>query len=130
MNKAIEWIIFITENYAEMKSFYADILELAVLRDIPEEEFTQFQTGELFLAVYGKREVEKLMGSPVLGKPGSTIYSLGESSDVDSDYQQLAAKGVQFMTHPKTQPWGQRVAYFKDPDGNIWEIQQWIQKSS
>lgn len=23
---------------------------------------------------------------------------------------------------PKTTEWGQTVAYFKDPDGNIWEI--------
>ena len=23
---------------------------------------------------------------------------------------------------PKTTEWGQTVAYFKDPDGNIWEV--------
>jgi len=25
-----------------------------------------------------------------------------------------------------TQAWGQRTAYFGDPDGHLWEIQEWI----
>ena len=37
---------------------------------------------------------------------------------------QLKMKGVEIFEGPKTTPWGQKVAYFKDPDGNIWEISE------
>jgi|SRR3989344_6054313 len=127
MNTNLEWVLLITEQYAAMKAFYKKTLGFPIERDVREEEFTQFKLNNCFLAIYGKRFVEKLF--PITGKPGAAIYSFGESKDVDTDYQQLKEKGVQFIKEPKTQPWGQRTAYFTDPDGNIWEIQQWIKKS-
>lgn len=124
----VEWIILITGRYGAMKTFYRDVLKFPIERDVPEEEFTQFKAENCFIAVYGKRFVEKLLGPGHVGSPGGAIYTLGESGDVDLLYQQLQANGVQFIDKPKTQPWGQRTAYFTDPDGNIWEIQQWIKK--
>ncbi len=126
MNTTVQWILLITEKYETMKAFYKDTLGFPIERNVPEEEFTQFKLENCFLAIYGKRFAEKLF--PIIGKPGAAIYSFGESKDVDTDYQQLKEKGVQFIKEPETQPWGQRTAYFTDPDGNIWEIQQWIQK--
>lgn len=128
MKSNIEWIIFSTENYQKMKSFYTNILGFSIERDVPNEEFTQFKTEHCFVAIYGKKFVEKILGKPITGKSGSTIYTFKESENIDTDYQQLQANGVQFMKGPETQPWGQRTAYFTDPDGNIWEIQQWIKK--
>ena len=37
-------------------------------------------------------------------------------------YQQLKARGVEFLRPPADQPWGLRTSYFADPDGNFWEI--------
>lgn len=42
--------------------------------------------------------------------------------DVDREFAELEAKGVHFVTAPTTHPWGQRIAYFEDPEGNLWEI--------
>lgn len=36
----------------------------------------------------------------------------------------LKEKGVKFFEGPKTTAWGQKVAYFNDPDGNIWEVSE------
>ena len=33
---------------------------------------------------------------------------------------------IAFIKEPITHSWGQRTAYFTDPDGHIWEIQQWL----
>lgn len=126
MNLSIEWIILITTNYAAMKAFYRDIVEFPIVRDVPNEEFTQFKTEYCYLAIYGKQFVSKLIGEKYVGKSGGAIYTFKESKNIDADYEQLRAKGVQFIKEPITQPWGQRTAYFADPDGNIWEIQQWI----
>lgn len=45
--------------------------------------------------------------------------------NVDRNYQQLQAKGVQFLGKPFTyNPPGYRVAFFRDPEGNILELYQ------
>lgn len=128
MNTSLEWVILITKQYPAMKAFYKKTLGFPIERDVPDEEFTQFKLRNCNLAIYGKQFVETLLGSKNSGTPGGAIYSFGASDNVDLLYQQLRAKGVQFIKEPETQAWGQRTAYFTDPDGNIWEIQQWIQK--
>jgi lactoylglutathione lyase len=43
--------------------------------------------------------------------------------DVDAAYQELTAKGIAFGTQPMDRPlWGIRTAHFRDPDGNLIEI--------
>jgi len=42
--------------------------------------------------------------------------------DVDALYEELRAKGVEFLRAPEDRWWGKRCAHFKDPDGNVWEI--------
>ena len=37
--------------------------------------------------------------------------------DVEATYRQLRARGVEFLSEPKKQPWG-TFATMKDPDGN------------
>jgi predicted enzyme related to lactoylglutathione lyase len=37
--------------------------------------------------------------------------------DVQATYRQLTARGVEFVSPPQKQPWGE-FAIFKDPDGN------------
>lgn len=49
-------------------------------------------------------------------------------NDVDKEYEELKAKGVHFVKPPTTFPWGQRIAYFEDPEGNLWEISHFIKK--
>lgn len=48
--------------------------------------------------------------------------------DVDKEYADLSAKGVHFLKKPTTHEWGQRLAYFEDPEGNLWEISTFIEK--
>jgi lactoylglutathione lyase len=48
--------------------------------------------------------------------------------NVDKEYEELNAKGVRFLKTPETHPWGQRIAYFEDPEGHIWEISTFLKK--
>jgi predicted enzyme related to lactoylglutathione lyase len=43
--------------------------------------------------------------------------------DADAAYAELSARGVDVGDGPEDLPWG-RFVYFKDPDGNKWNIQQ------
>ena len=125
---SIEWIILVTDVFATSRQFYKDTLGLPIVRESIAEQFVQFQMKHCYLAVYGRAEVEKLVGRKTTGKPGSAIYAFEEVGDVDAVYSDLAARGVVFIKKPQTQPWDQRTAYFTDPDGHIWEIQKWIKK--
>lgn len=42
--------------------------------------------------------------------------------DVDKAYEELRLRGVQFIRPPEDRSWGVRCAYFRDPDGHVWEI--------
>lgn len=125
MNTGVAWIILITDNYADSRSFYADTLSFPIEREVVADEFCQFTLPNCRLAIYGRAHAQKLITTYQLGGAGGAIYSFPESENFDSDYQSLLAKGVHFIAEPSTQPWGQRTAYFTDPDGHIWELQQW-----
>jgi len=124
----IEWIILVTDHFKASYTFYKDTLGFTVVRETQKEEFCQFSLEHGFLAIYGRTAMEKLVGKEHIKTAGGAIYTFAESEDIDRQYEDLKRKGVVFLTQPTTQPWGQRTAYFADPDGHIWEIQQWIKK--
>lgn len=45
--------------------------------------------------------------------------------DVDAAYEELKAKGAEFIRAPEDRWWGMRCAHFRDPEGNVWEIHKW-----
>jgi catechol 2,3-dioxygenase-like lactoylglutathione lyase family enzyme len=44
--------------------------------------------------------------------------------DIESAYQELRSKGVQFKSQPEEAQWGAREAVFTDPDGNELQLVQ------
>ena len=50
-------------------------------------------------------------------QPGSSFNGALACDNVEQTYQELVAKGVEFISPPQKQPWG-TFAKFKDPDGN------------
>jgi len=125
MDKKLEWVILVTDKFEESRQFYKDVLGLKIVREAAKEEFVQFKMSNCYLAIYGRKEVQKLVGKIYIKKPSSAIYTFGEVEDVDKEYERLKGKGVKFIKKPATQLWGQRTAYYNDPDGHIWEIQKW-----
>lgn len=125
MKLDLEWVILVTDHFSDSFNFYKNILGLPLKREAPKEHFAQFQLDNNYLAIYGRKEMEQLT-SQKLGQAGGAIYAFGEVDDVDQTFKRLKRQGVNFIKPPQTQPWGQRTAYFTDPDGHIWEIQKWI----
>lgn len=50
-------------------------------------------------------------------QPGFSFNGSLACDDVERTYSELSAKGVEFVTGPRKQPWG-TFAVMKDPDGN------------
>jgi len=55
--------------------------------------------------------------------PGSAQGMLLVVSDIDAARAELADHGVE-ISEVKDEAWGARHAYFRDPDGNAWQLQQ------
>ena len=78
-----------------------------------------------FLAIGGKGGL--VLGLVSIKEIHRTYYAVFVE-DVDREYEELKKKGVHFVKPPTTQPWGQRIAYFEDPEGNLWEISHFPKK--
>jgi hypothetical protein len=81
--------------------------------------------GGLILSLYGRDDLAKDAGIPV-GAPSSGAFSLGhavESREAVHRVLDLAvAAGAEALGEPHERPWGIYSAYFRDPDGHLWEI--------
>ena len=55
--------------------------------------------------------------------PGSAQGLLLVVSDIDAARAELAERGVE-ISEVRAEGWGARHAYFQDPDGNGWQLQQ------
>jgi lactoylglutathione lyase len=65
-----------------------------------------------------------MAGPPIHGRPqrpasGHRIELCVYVDDVDATYQQAGEQGLEQVVEPADMPWGERVAYIADPDGNL-----------
>jgi predicted enzyme related to lactoylglutathione lyase len=105
-----------TTKPTEAKAFYGDTLELPLVEDGPFA--LVFNASGTMLRVQRVREI-----------PKAQFTTLGwEVGDIRSTIQQLNKKGVRCERYDHvpqdelgiwTTPDGSKVAWFKDPDGNI-----------
>jgi len=121
-------IALVVADLKKAIDFYQNKLGLKLKTN--EEGFADFETEGTTLALLEKKVAEDLAGKEKVGTdsslPRSSILAWDAVEDVDILHKELKDRGVEFTVEPKTMSWGQRVAYFSDPDGNLWEISQWV----
>ncbi len=94
-----------------------------------DKGFCEFKTEGTKLALLDFNLVSDLVGKENISNLKKHGFLIGwEVPDIDKKFKEFKSKGIRFFKEPKTQSWGQRTAYFKDPDGNIWEIYTFIKK--
>ena len=127
MISTINATVLFVRNFVACVEFYRDTLGFEV-KDA-DEGFTSFKVGEHEFALMDLSAAAAMISEEVIQpkKEGPPRLLFGAFvDDTDKTYEELKAKGVEFVKSPITQPWGQRTAYFKDPDGNIWEISHFL----
>ncbi|MNI88104.1 hypothetical protein D3C73_1453650 [compost metagenome] len=73
----------------------------------------------ILLAKASKPEQEPFIGN----QTGGRVFLFLNSDDFWRDYNDMVAKGIEFVREPKEQPYGM-VAVFKDLYGNQWDLLQ------
>ena len=74
------------------------------------------ETGILLARADGPRQAAAV-GNQVAGRVGFFL----RVNDFDAAYEHMIAAGVQFVSTPRTEPYG-RVAVFPDIAGNRWDL--------
>lgn len=111
-------------DMARARVFYEEVLGLEVVHEVSETGELVFECGVTLLFVYPSR----------LAGTNQATAAAWRVDDLDSAVASLRERGVVFeeydfedlRTHDSiaTMPDGTRVAWFKDPDGNILGIDQ------
>lgn len=47
--------------------------------------------------------------------------------DVDAEHARLVREGVEVVTPPETEPWGERYFQMTDPNGVVFQLVQWVE---
>jgi lactoylglutathione lyase len=115
-------------------AFYRDKLGLEVKNKEDDFAYLVFDSkGGPGVALVSIESAAKMISEAQIRPKENTIhrnYFAVFLEDVDKEYEDLKAKGVHFVKPPTTHPWGQRIAYFEDPEGNLWEISHFLKKES
>jgi lactoylglutathione lyase len=106
-------------DFAASLRFYRDLLGGVEAYRFPEDDpaFVTLRFGDSELGIGAMRGGTPLHGQPQRPATGHRIELCLYVDDVDATV--AAARAHPILLEPADQPWGERVAYVADPDGNL-----------
>lgn len=117
-------------DYRACFRFYRDIMGFDVVWGNEDGTYAAFEGGETDLALFQRENMAEAVGTSHLPRERASqddVCVVFFVDSVDRVTEDMKQKGVQFVTEPKDyQDWGIRAAHFRDPDGNLLEIFQWL----
>lgn len=117
------YVVLFVEDLDRTLAFYVDKVGLPVR--FRAEGYAELTVEGSKLALLARSRVPELAGNAHANRPAAGTHEASVTllvEDVDRIHRELAAHGVAFLGAPKDRPWGQRTAYFIDPDGHLIEI--------
>ena len=125
MISTINIIGIITPQLNAMTHFYNKALGFKIKTQL--ENFVEFENEGVRFALSTNDVMFKATGdSHYKETKKGHCFELGfeaeSPEEVDKTYQTLLKKGAKPVKQPDDMPWGQRTAFFADPDGNVHEI--------
>lgn len=126
MFKQVDYVMVMVSDMARSVAFYRDKLGLPL--KFESKDWTEFQTGATTLALHGGG-VGQPPKPPNPGASFAGTCSIGFTvPDVEKSFQDLKAKGVNFVMPPKRQEDEDIIlAVCTDPDGLPVSLAQHIQ---
>ena len=115
-------------NFKQCFQFYRDVMGFTPGFGTENDTYADFVVGETNISLFDKNEMSQVLGTAsLLARPGAqdrVCLTFGVEN-VDVFYQTLMAKDVKVLVPPTDHPdWGIRTVHFRDPDGNLIEVNQ------
>ena len=109
----------VTDDVEAMAGFYARLLGVTVALN---EYYVEVPAGPATIGFSKRRYTEcdapDADPRPVDQSPAAVMLDF-EVADVDDEFGRLDALGVDWVTRPTTQPWGNRSVILRDPAGGL-----------
>jgi catechol 2,3-dioxygenase-like lactoylglutathione lyase family enzyme len=124
----LDLVTLIVRDYDAAIRFFTGVLDFELVDDSPSltndgrpkrwvvVKPPNAQTGLLLAQADGERQIERI-GDQVAGRVGFFL----RVDDFDSTYERMVKAGVDFVSEPRTEPYG-RLAVFLDLEGNRWDL--------
>jgi catechol 2,3-dioxygenase-like lactoylglutathione lyase family enzyme len=124
----IDLVTLVVDDYDRAIEFFVDALGFELVEDSPSltndgrpkrwvvVRPPGAETGMLLARADGARQATAV-GNQAAGRVAFFL----RVHDFDAAYDRMAAAGVEFVTAPRTEPYGQ-VAVFLDIAGNRWDL--------
>jgi len=109
----------VTDDVQRLAVFYARLVRAEVVLN---DYYVEVPTGAMSVGFSRRRFTEYREDQAARsGRPQerAEIILDFQAGDVDAEYQRIAGLGVDWVTPPTTQPWGNRTMIFRDPQGNL-----------
>ncbi|MCA1598053.1 MAG: VOC family protein [Chloroflexi bacterium] len=125
MTPTIALVTILTDDVPAMTRFYRDVLGFPIEQD--PGEYVEFRSPGVRFALCARHVMSEATRHPSYAEPrhGQSFelaFPLPTPVEVDAAYAGIVAGGATPVQAPADMPWGQRAAFFADPDGNIHEL--------
>lgn len=121
----IDHVTILVEDLERSVKFYTEKLGFEIRGETPPERGMKtvfLKSGEACIDLYGMVEGKPFRRERHEHEVGFVHLAL-KVENFDETYKELLKRGVDFHIGPFYQPRsGRRIAFFKDPDGNILHI--------
>jgi lactoylglutathione lyase len=111
-------VVYVRDVPAALE-FYVNLLGAEERSRVPpgdEAVFVGLRLGEGELGVVHEMSPQQLIGKGIGDGPRFELFVYVD--DVDDTVQRLKAAEVPVLREPEDMPWGERVAFVSDPEGN------------
>jgi catechol 2,3-dioxygenase-like lactoylglutathione lyase family enzyme len=132
MGYKFDYTRLLVSNFKECFQFYRDVMGFNATFGSEDDVYADFNTGSTTLALFKRELMSSAIGTselPVETIGQDRVCLIFSTEDVDEASRQLGKQGIRLLAGPQDRPdWGIRVMHFRDPDGNLIELNQPIRK--
>ena len=125
MKPKLDMVGIITNKFDEMVKFYNEALEFGIAMKM--DNYVEFKNQGIRFAISTNSVMSEVTDHSSYkderkGQVLELAFKVDTREEVDSEFIRLTSKGATEVKSPEDMPWGQRAAFFADPDGNIHEV--------
>ena len=116
----------LVDHFAECFRFYRDVLSLPVRYGMEDDDYAEFRSEALHIALYRRALMAAIAGTfplPVADTGLDRAVLVLRVDDVDATVANIVENGGRMTVPPTDRPaWGCRTAHLRNPSGTLIEI--------